>query len=113
MQDYKERYDVGTFGTDNPGTAVAESMPFVVQVDGKNKFVNIGIVSGAGGWTTTGENSICASAAAWSFCAGHTGFALQKRQWSPATSGAFGSWVARAAAISSAPNSMRRMNENS
>ena len=49
MTDYKVRYDVGTFGTDNPATAVREAMPFVVQTDGKNKFVNIGIVSGAHG----------------------------------------------------------------
>ena len=44
-----QRYDVGYFGTDNPATAVAERMPFVVQTDGKNKVVNIGIVSGAHG----------------------------------------------------------------
>ncbi|MEH0841863.1 S8 family serine peptidase [Micromonospora sp. CPCC 205711] len=49
MTDYKVRNDVGTFGTDNPATAINESMPFVVQVDGKGKFVNIGIVSGAHG----------------------------------------------------------------
>jgi subtilisin family serine protease len=49
MTDYKVRYDVGYFGTDNPATAVAERMPFVVQTDGKNKAVNIGIVSGAHG----------------------------------------------------------------
>ena len=49
MTDYKVRNDVGTFGTDNPATGIAESMPFVVQVDGKDKFVNIGIVSGAHG----------------------------------------------------------------
>ena len=45
MTDYKVRYDVNYFGTDNPATAVVERMPFVVQTDGKNKFVNIGIVS--------------------------------------------------------------------
>lgn len=45
MTDYKTRYDIGYFGTDNPATAVAERMPFVVQTDGKNKVVNIGIVS--------------------------------------------------------------------
>ena len=45
MADYKVGYDVGYFGTDNPATAVAERMPFVVQTDGANKFVNIGIVS--------------------------------------------------------------------
>lgn len=49
MTDYKVRYDVGTFGTNNPATPVNESMPFVVQTDGKNKFVNIGIISGAHG----------------------------------------------------------------
>jgi subtilisin family serine protease len=49
MTDYKVRYDVGTFGVDNPATAVREVMPFVVQTDGKNKVVNIGIVSGAHG----------------------------------------------------------------
>jgi hypothetical protein len=49
MTDYKVRYDVGHFGTDNPATAVRDQMPFVVQTDGKTKFVNIGIVSGAHG----------------------------------------------------------------
>ncbi|HET9445873.1 MAG TPA: S8 family serine peptidase [Steroidobacteraceae bacterium] len=49
MTDYKVRYDVGYFGVDNPATAIAERMPFVVQTDGKNKVVNIGIVSGAHG----------------------------------------------------------------
>jgi subtilisin family serine protease len=49
MTDYKVNNDVGWFGTDNPATAVSEQMPFVVQTDGKNKFVNIGIVSGAHG----------------------------------------------------------------
>lgn len=45
MTDYKVRYDVGTFGTDNPATPVREAMPFVVQTDGQNKVVNIGIVA--------------------------------------------------------------------
>ncbi|HEY0604699.1 MAG TPA: S8 family serine peptidase, partial [Herpetosiphonaceae bacterium] len=49
MTDYAVNYDIGTFGTDNPATAIREAMPFVVQTDGKNKFVNIGIVSGAHG----------------------------------------------------------------
>jgi hypothetical protein len=49
MTDYKVRFDVGYFGVDNPATAIAERMPFVVQTDGKNKVVNIGIVSGAHG----------------------------------------------------------------
>jgi subtilase family protein/pre-peptidase len=46
MTDYKVNYDVGWIGTDNPATAVHETVPFVVQTDGKNKFVNLGIVSG-------------------------------------------------------------------
>jgi subtilisin family serine protease len=49
MTDYGVRYDVGHFGTDNPATQVREQMPFVVQTDGRTKFVNIGIVSGAHG----------------------------------------------------------------
>ncbi len=49
MTDYKVRFDVGTFGADNPATDVKEALPFVVQTDGKNKYVNIGIVSGAHG----------------------------------------------------------------
>ncbi len=54
MQDYAKRYDIGTFGTDDPATGVKESMPFVVQTDGKNKVVNIGIVSGAHGTHVAG-----------------------------------------------------------
>jgi hypothetical protein len=49
MTDYKVNYDVNYFGVDNPATPVAERLPFVVQTDGKNKVVNIGIVSGAHG----------------------------------------------------------------
>ena len=49
MTDYKVNYDVNYFGVDNPATPVAERLPFVVQTDGKNKAVNIGIVSGAHG----------------------------------------------------------------
>jgi hypothetical protein len=54
MTDYKVNYDVNYFGTDNPATAVAERMPFVVQTDGQNKVVNIGIVSGLHGSHTAG-----------------------------------------------------------
>jgi subtilisin family serine protease len=49
MHEYRVNLDVGTFGVDNPATPLRETVPFVVQVDGKNKFVNIGIVSGAHG----------------------------------------------------------------
>jgi len=54
MTDYRVRYDVGTFGTDNPATPVREVMPFVVQTDAKNGFVNIGIVSGQHGTHVAG-----------------------------------------------------------
>lgn len=54
MTDYKVRYDVNYFGTDNPATAIAERMPFVVQTDGQRKVVNIGIVSGLHGSHTAG-----------------------------------------------------------
>jgi subtilisin family serine protease len=54
MRPYKEKYDVGHFGTDNPATDVVESMPFVVEyredvdttpagLPGVADFVNIGI----------------------------------------------------------------------
>jgi len=55
MTDYKVKYDMGTFGTDNPATTgVRESVPFVVQIDGKDKFVNIGIVAGEHGTHVAG-----------------------------------------------------------
>ena len=54
MTDYKVNQDVAYFGTDNPATPIAERMPFVVQTDGKNKVVNIGIVSGAHGSHVSG-----------------------------------------------------------
>ncbi len=45
MTDYKVKHDFGLFGTDDPATTnVRESVPFVIQTDGKDKFVNIGIV---------------------------------------------------------------------
>ena len=58
MRPYKEKFDVGHFGTDNPATAVAERMPFVVEyredvdlmpagLPGQiADFVNIGITEG-------------------------------------------------------------------
>lgn len=49
MTDYKVKQDIGTFGTDDPATPVAESMPFVVQTSPSTESVNIGIVSGEHG----------------------------------------------------------------
>jgi subtilisin family serine protease len=58
MRPYKEKFDIGHFGTDNPATAVAERMPFVVEyredvdltpagLPGQTAdFVNIGITEG-------------------------------------------------------------------
>ena len=45
MRDYVVNIDVGYFGTDNPATPVTDRVPFVVQTDGKNKYVNLGIVA--------------------------------------------------------------------
>jgi subtilisin family serine protease len=65
MTNYKVRYDIGTFGTDNPATEVREAMPFVVETrpstsippNPNNDFVNIGIVSGAHGSHVAGITS--------------------------------------------------------
>jgi hypothetical protein len=54
MHDYKMNFDVNHFGTDDPATPVKETVPFVIQVDAVNKFVNIGIVAGAHGTHVTG-----------------------------------------------------------
>ncbi|HET9020995.1 MAG TPA: S8 family serine peptidase [Ornithinibacter sp.] len=66
MRPYKEKFDVGHFGVDDPATPVAESMPFVVEyredVDltpaglagQKADFVNIGIVEAAHGTHVAG-----------------------------------------------------------
>nr|BFE77372.1 hypothetical protein GCM10020092_106730 [Actinoplanes digitatis] len=59
MRPYREKYDVGHFGTDNQATPVVESMPFVVEyredVDasplgiGTVDYINIGIPEGLHG----------------------------------------------------------------
>jgi subtilisin family serine protease len=60
MRPYREKFDVGHFGTDNPATEIAERMPFVVEyredVDlkpsggtGVVDFVNIGIAESTHG----------------------------------------------------------------
>lgn len=68
MRPYKEKFDVGHFGTDDPDTAIAESMPFVVEyredvdmspyggpyVGTKADFVNIGVVESAHGTHVAG-----------------------------------------------------------
>jgi subtilisin family serine protease len=58
MRPYREGHQIGHFGTDNPSTAIVESMPFVVEfredvslepyeLPGTADFVNIGIVEDA------------------------------------------------------------------
>ena len=54
MTNYKVNRDKGWFGTDNPATAVQERVPFVVEINGKLKYVNIGIVSGFHGSHVSG-----------------------------------------------------------
>ena len=57
IRPYAKNFDVDTFGTDNPATAVKEVVPFVVQTAKRSVgtpavekvYVNIGIVSGAHG----------------------------------------------------------------
>jgi subtilisin family serine protease len=57
MTDFAVNRDQGWFGTDNPATPIAERVPFVVQTDGRVKYVNIGIVSGAHGSHVAGITS--------------------------------------------------------
>jgi subtilisin family serine protease len=54
MTDYKFRHDIGIFGVDNPETPVRESVPFVVQTDRIEKFVNVGIVAAGHGTHVAG-----------------------------------------------------------
>ncbi|MFE0688311.1 S8 family serine peptidase [Streptomyces xiamenensis] len=68
MKPYRENHDIGYFGTDNPDTEIAESVPFVVEIRedvpmdpyggdwiGETRdFVNIGIVSGRHGTHVAG-----------------------------------------------------------
>jgi subtilisin family serine protease len=57
MTDFAVNRDQGWFGTDNPATDVSERVPFVVQTDGKLRYVNIGIVAGAHGSHVAGITS--------------------------------------------------------
>ncbi len=49
MMEYKKFFDVSYFGKDNPATPIVERMPFVIQIDKANNYVNIGIPSGEHG----------------------------------------------------------------
>ncbi|MEU8422533.1 S8 family serine peptidase [Micromonospora sp. NPDC048835] len=65
MRPYREKYDIGYFGTDNPATPVAERQPFVVEfrknvnttpigLPGTYDYVNIGIVESTHGTHVAG-----------------------------------------------------------
>jgi Subtilase family/Bacterial pre-peptidase C-terminal domain len=54
MKNYDVNYDIGIFGTDNPSTATRETVPFTIQTDGKDKFINIGVVGAEHGTHVAG-----------------------------------------------------------
>ncbi|MEV0805087.1 S8 family serine peptidase [Micromonospora sp. NPDC050200] len=65
MRPYKEKFQVGHFGTDNPATAVRDQMPFVVEfrrnvdtspigIPGTWDYVNIGIIESTHGTHVAG-----------------------------------------------------------
>ena len=54
MKDYNVNFDIGIFGTDNPATPLRETVPFTIQTDGKDKFVNIGVVGAEHGTHVAG-----------------------------------------------------------
>ncbi|MGP3633052.1 S8 family serine peptidase [Streptomyces sp. 24-1644] len=63
MKPYKDGYQVGYFGTDNPATDVVERIPFVVETrknvvynaaGAKADFVNIGVIEGSHGTHVAG-----------------------------------------------------------
>ena len=54
MTDYGVRFDFGTFGEDDPWTAVRETLPFVIQTDRKAKFVGLGITHSSHGTGVAG-----------------------------------------------------------
>ncbi|MER6343053.1 S8 family serine peptidase [Streptomyces sp. NPDC001595] len=63
MKPYKDGYQVGYFGTDNPATEIAERIPFVVEVrkdvvynssGAKADYVSIGVIEGSHGTHVAG-----------------------------------------------------------
>lgn len=54
MRPYQFNFDVGEFGDDNAGTALRESVPFVIEVSAAFNKVSLGIVSGAHGTHVAG-----------------------------------------------------------
>ncbi|MEU0397811.1 S8 family serine peptidase [Streptomyces sp. NPDC006208] len=63
MKPYKDGFQVGYFGTDNPATEVVERIPFVIEIrkdvvvdaaGTKSDFVNIGVIEGSHGTHVAG-----------------------------------------------------------
>ncbi|MFE4367091.1 S8 family serine peptidase [Streptomyces sp. NPDC056835] len=63
MKPYKDGFQIGYFGTDDPATPVVERIPFVVEIrkdvvynaaGAKSDFVNIGVIEGAHGTHVAG-----------------------------------------------------------
>ncbi|MFJ5266140.1 S8 family serine peptidase [Streptomyces sp. NPDC088387] len=63
MKPYKDGYQIGYFGTDDPATAIAERIPFVVEIrkdvvynaaGAKADYVSIGVIEGAHGTHVAG-----------------------------------------------------------
>ncbi|CAL9445685.1 S8 family serine peptidase [Streptomyces sp. enrichment culture] len=63
MKPYKDGFQVGWFGTDNPATAIAERIPFVVEIrkdvvynasGAKADYVSIGVIEGSHGTHVAG-----------------------------------------------------------
>lgn len=54
LTDYRLNNDIAIFGVDNAATPLRESVPFTVETDNRNKFVNIGIVAGGHGTFVAG-----------------------------------------------------------
>lgn len=63
MKPYKDGFQIGYFGTDNPATEIAERIPFVVEIrkgvtyngaGDKADFVNIGVIEGRHGTHVAG-----------------------------------------------------------
>ncbi|MET9292613.1 S8 family serine peptidase [Streptomyces sp. NPDC003077] len=64
MKPYKDRFDIGYFGTDDPKTEIAERIPFTIEIrkdvplngapGGKADFVNIGVIESEHGTHVAG-----------------------------------------------------------
>ncbi len=89
MKNYDANYDIGIFGTDNPSTATRETVPFTIQTDGTDKFINIGVVGAEHGTHVAGI------AAGRHFFGGAMNGAAPRRRSSPCVSACSGTRARR------------------